>query len=95
MVDFTGELKKLTTKDEINAAFKTASETSLKGILGYSKAELVSIDFNGCLNSSTVDAPLTTLLDGNFVKVISWYDNESGFSARMLDLTQFMAKKGM
>ncbi|MBY0472029.1 type I glyceraldehyde-3-phosphate dehydrogenase [bacterium] len=94
MVDFTGELKKATSKDEINTAFKKASETSMKGVMGFSTAPLVSIDFNGSLLSSTIDADLTTVIDGNFVKVISWYDNESGFSARMIDLTLYMARKG-
>jgi glyceraldehyde 3-phosphate dehydrogenase len=93
LVDFTGELKKSTTKVEINAAFKKASESSLKGILGFSTVPLVSIDYNGCENSSTIDSELTHVIDGNFVKVISWYDNESGFSARMLDLTSYMVKK--
>ncbi len=95
MVDFTGELKKNTTKEEINAAFKKAAEGPMKGILGYSTAPLVSTDYNGCLNSSTIDAELTSVLEGNFVKVLSWYDNESGFSARMVDLTLHMAKKGI
>ncbi len=95
LVDFTGELKKTVTRDEINAAFKKASQDSLKGILGYSTEPLVSIDFNGCENSSTIDAELTHVVDGNFIKVISWYDNESGFSARMLDLSLFMANKGL
>jgi glyceraldehyde 3-phosphate dehydrogenase len=95
MVDFTGELKKGTTKDELNATFKKAAEGPLKGILGVSTVPLVSIDFNGCLNSSTIDADCSTVVDGNFVKVISWYDNESGFSARMLDLTAYMARKGL
>lgn len=95
LVDFTGELKKNTTREEINAAFKAASEGSMKGVLGYSTAPLVSSDFNGNVASSTIDAELTNVLGGNFVKVISWYDNESGFSARMLDLTRWMAQKGM
>jgi glyceraldehyde 3-phosphate dehydrogenase len=94
MVDFTGELKKSTTKDEINAAFKRAAEGPMKGILGVSSAPLVSIDFNGCENSSTVDLEITSVLEGNFIKVLSWYDNESGFSARMIDLTLHMARKG-
>jgi glyceraldehyde 3-phosphate dehydrogenase len=93
LVDFTGELKKATTVAEINAAFEAASQGPLKGILGYSTAPLVSIDYNGCIQSSTVDASLTHVLDGNFIKVISWYDNESGFSARMLDLTVYMEQK--
>jgi glyceraldehyde 3-phosphate dehydrogenase len=77
----------------VNQAFKKASETTLKGILGYSTAPLVSVDFNGSTASSTLDAELTHVLEGTFFKVISWYDNESGFSARMLDLTEWMAKK--
>lgn len=92
MVDFTGELKSKTTREDLNAAFKAAAEGPMRGILGYSAAPLVSVDFNGCKASSTIDADLTTVMDGNFVKVISWYDNESGFSARMLDLTAHMAK---
>ena len=95
MVDFTGELKKSTTRDEINAAFKKASEGPMKGLLGYCTEPLVSVDFNGNLHSSTIDAELTNVIEGNFVKVISWYDNESGFSARMVDLTLHMAKKGL
>jgi glyceraldehyde 3-phosphate dehydrogenase len=94
LVDFTGELKKSTTKDEVNAAFKKASEGSMKGILGYATAPLVSCDYNGNIASSTIDSDCTVVLEGNTVKVISWYDNESGFSQRMLDLTVFMARKG-
>jgi glyceraldehyde 3-phosphate dehydrogenase len=94
MVDFTGELKKPTTKDEIISAFKKAAEGPMKDILGASSLPLVSIDYNGCINSSNIDLDCTAVIDGNLVKVISWYDNESGFSARMLDLTTFMARKG-
>jgi glyceraldehyde 3-phosphate dehydrogenase len=95
LVDFTGELGKSTTKEEINNAFKKAAEGPLKGILGFSTLPLVSCDYNGNVHSSTIDAELTAVIDGNFVKVISWYDNESGFSARMIDLTLHMAKKGL
>ncbi len=94
LVDFTGELKKSTTKEEINAAFEAAAKGPLKGILGYSTAPLVSMDFNGNTASSTIDADCTAVMEGNLVKVISWYDNESGFSARMLDLTLHMVRKG-
>jgi glyceraldehyde 3-phosphate dehydrogenase len=93
MVDLTAELKTKTTKEELNARLKAAAEGPMKGILGFETAPLVSIDYNGCLNSSTIDADSTSVLDGNFVKVISWYDNESGFSQRMLDLTLHMGKK--
>jgi glyceraldehyde 3-phosphate dehydrogenase len=73
------------TKDAVNAAMKAASEGALKGILGYNTAPLVSIDFNGCPESSTFDAPQTTVVDGGLLRVMSWYDNEWGFSNRMSD----------
>jgi glyceraldehyde 3-phosphate dehydrogenase len=95
LVDLTCELGKSTTKEEINAAFKAAAAGAMKGILATEAAPLVSHDFNGNLMSSTVDLELTSVIDGNFAKVISWYDNESGFSARMLDLTAFIAAKGI
>lgn len=95
MVDLTAEIKTKTTKEEINATLKQASEGALKGILAYTTAPLVSADFNGSTMSSTVDAELTSVMDGNFIKVIAWYDNESGFSQRMLDLTAWMASKGL
>ncbi len=95
MVDFTGELKKSTTRDEVNASFAKAAQGELKNILGYSTAPLVSIDFNGSEKSATVDADLTHVIEGTLIKVIAWYDNESGFSSRMLDLTRFMARKGL
>ena len=72
-----------------------ASESSLKNILGYCTAPLVSVDYNGNVFSSTIDAELTTVIDGTFVKAVSWYDNESGFSARMIDLTVLMASRGL
>lgn len=95
VVDFTCEIKKNTTKDEVNALFKKYSETTLKGVLGYETQPLVSIDYNGSTLSSTLDAELTTVLEGNLVKVVSWYDNESGYSARMLDLTAYVAGAGL
>ncbi|MBI4925419.1 MAG: type I glyceraldehyde-3-phosphate dehydrogenase [Bdellovibrio sp.] len=99
LVDFTGELKKSATKEEINNAFAKASQTNLKGILGYSTEPLVSIDYNGCTMSSTIDASLTNVITnpegGSLVKVISWYDNETGFSMRMLDLTLYITKHGL
>lgn len=95
VVDFTGEIKKTTTKEEINAAMKKASEGAMKGILALSTAPLVSCDFNGNVYSSSVDAELTTVMEGTLVKVVSWYDNESGFSQRMLDLSLLVAKKGL
>jgi glyceraldehyde 3-phosphate dehydrogenase len=86
VVDLVAELSKSTTEKDINAAVKSASEGALKGILGYTEEELVSIDFNGCPLSSIFDAPSTKVMDGNFVKVLSWYDNEWGFSVRMGDV---------
>jgi len=95
LVDFTGKLKKSTTRQEINEAFKAASEGPLQGILGFSEEPLVSCDFNGNTASSTVDADATTVMEGTLVKVISWYDNESGFSQRMLDFSAYMADRGL
>ncbi len=93
VVDFTAVVSKNTTKEEVNAALKKASETSLKGVLDYSTAPLVSVDYNGNLFSSTIDSELTMVVEGNLVKIITWYDNESGFSQRMLDVTAFLASK--
>jgi glyceraldehyde 3-phosphate dehydrogenase len=73
------------TETDVNAALKAASESTLSGILGYSEIPLVSTDYNGCPLSSTVDAPTTYVID-NMVKVLSWYDNETGYSHRMVDL---------
>lgn len=84
MVDLTFEAKKPTTVDEVNAILKAASQGELKGILGYNDEPLVSIDFNHCPLSSVFDAGQTKVI-GNLVKVVSWYDNEWGFSNRMLD----------
>ncbi len=95
MVDFTVELGKTVTKEEINKAIIAAANGPMKGVLGAESAPLVSIDYNGNLNSSTVDLELTTVVEGSLVKVITWYDNESGFSERMLDLTALVASKGI
>ena len=95
IVDFTFQSKTDVTVESVNNALIEASKGALKGILAVEHAPLVSIDFNGSEISSTVDAELTTVMEGNFIKVISWYDNESGFSARMLDLTAFIAAKGL
>jgi glyceraldehyde 3-phosphate dehydrogenase len=80
------------TVSEVNAALKEASEKALTGILGYSEAPLVSVDFNGCALSSIVDAPNTYVID-NMVKVLAWYDNETGYSTRMVDLAAMMGAK--
>jgi len=87
MVDLSFAAARETTVEEINALIKEAAEGSLKGVLAYNDAPLVSIDFNHDPASSTYDAPLTKVIDGTLVKVVSWYDNEWGFSNRMLDTT--------
>jgi glyceraldehyde 3-phosphate dehydrogenase len=94
LTDFVATLKKHATKEEINSALKEASESSLKGILRYETEELVSVDFMGMRYSSCVDSSLTNVI-GNTVKVISWYDNEAGFSNRVLDLVKFIGSKGI
>jgi len=92
VVDLVATLKKKTDADKVNAAFKKASRGDLKGILGFCEEPLVSIDFNGNPLSSIVDAPSTKVLDGNMVKVLSWYDNECGFSQRVVDLFKLVGK---
>jgi glyceraldehyde 3-phosphate dehydrogenase len=92
VVDLVAVLKKGTTVEKVNQALKKAASGKMKGILFFCEEPLVSIDFNGNNHSSIVDASLTTVMDGNMVKVISWYDNETGFSHRMLDLTFLIAK---
>jgi glyceraldehyde 3-phosphate dehydrogenase len=95
MVDLVAELGKEVTVEEVNAAFKEAAEGDLKGILGYSELPLVSGDYNGNPDSSTIDALSTMVMEGNMVKVISWYDNESGYSNRVVDLVEYIASKGL
>jgi glyceraldehyde 3-phosphate dehydrogenase len=96
VVDLVAFVEKQTTAEEVNAAMKRASESgSLKGYLGYEEGELVSMDYRGDSRSSIVDAPLTRVVAGKCVKVISWYDNEWGYSCRVRDLIDFMAKKGL
>ena len=92
VVDFVALLGKNTTVEEVNDALKKAAMNELKGILQFCEEPLVSIDFNGNRYSSIVDAPTTSLIDGNLVKVLSWYDNETGYSARILDLLEFIGK---
>ena len=95
LVDLVAELDKDVTAEEVNAAFKEAAEGDLKGILGYSEEPLVSGDYNGNPDSSTIDALSTMVMEGNMVKVISWYDNESGYSHRVVDLAKYIAAKGL
>jgi glyceraldehyde 3-phosphate dehydrogenase len=96
VVDLVVFVEKKTTAEEVNAALKKASENGpLKGYLGYEENELVSADFKGDGRSSIVDAPMTRVVAGNCVKVISWYDNEWGYSSRVRDLINYMAGKGL
>jgi len=93
IVDLTCLLEKSTTKEEINAAFKKAAEGPLKGILEYTEDPVVSSDFNHSTYSAVFDAQSTMVLGGNFVKVLAWYDNEWGFSCRMVELIELIGKK--
>jgi glyceraldehyde 3-phosphate dehydrogenase len=95
VVDLAALLDKKTTGDEVNAAFKRAADGPLKGIMEYVEAPLVSIDFRGNPHSSIVDAPYTKVMDGDFVKVLSWYDNEWAYSNRCVDLVRILVKKGL
>lgn len=95
LVDLVAELDKEVTAEEVNAAFKEAAEGELQGVLGYSEEPLVSKDYNGNANSSTIDALSTMVMEGSMVKVISWYDNESGYSHRVVDLAAYIAKQGL
>ena len=95
LVDLTVELEKETTVEELNAAFKAASEGELKGILAYVDAPLVSSDFNGTSYSAIFDAPSTLVVGGKMAKVFAWYDNEWGYSSRLVDLIKFIAEKGL
>ncbi len=95
-VDLVVLTEKNTTVEEVNAAMKKASEAGpLKGYLGYEENELVSMDFRGDSRSSIFDAPLTRVIGGNLVKIISWYDNEWGYSCRVRDLIKYIGNKGL
>lgn len=95
LVDLTAELGKDVTAEEVNAAFKEASEGDLKGILGYSEEPLVSKDYNGNTYASSIDALSTMVMEGNMVKVISWYDNETGYSAQVINLVDYIVEQGL
>ncbi len=95
VTDLVAELKVNVTVEEVNAALKAASEGPLKGIMNYSEEPLVSSDYNGDPASSTIDALNTMVVEGNMVKVISWYDNEWGYSNRVVDLAAYIASKGL
>jgi len=95
VVDLNVLVNKTCTAADVNAAFKAAADGPLKGYLQYETAPLVSIDFRSNPHSSIVDADYTKVMDGNFVKVLSWYDNEWGYSSRCVDLIRYMATKGL
>ncbi|MBU8906700.1 type I glyceraldehyde-3-phosphate dehydrogenase [Desertibacillus haloalkaliphilus] len=95
LVDLVAELDKEVTAEDVNNALKEAAEGDLKGVLGYSEEPLVSSDYNGNPSSSTIDALSTMVMEGNMVKVISWYDNEAGYSNRVVDLVEYIAKQGL
>jgi glyceraldehyde 3-phosphate dehydrogenase len=95
VVDLAVIVSKKTTGDEVNAAFRAAAAGPMKGILAVEDAPLVSIDFRRNPNSSIVDAEYTKVMDGDFVKVLSWYDNEWGYSMRCVDLVRYMAGRGI
>ena len=95
LVDVVINVEKETTTEEVNQVLKDAANEEMKGILAFSEEPLVSIDFRGNPHSSIVDAAYTSVMDGDFVKVLSWYDNEWGYSSRCVDLLRFMVKKGL
>ena len=94
IVDFVGELEQDVTKEQVNAALKAAAEGEMKGVLGYSEEPLVSTDLKGDERSSIVDAPLTNIQGGNMVKIVTWYDNEWGYSCRVVDLAKYLMNPG-
>ena len=95
IVDLNAVLDKKATGEEVNAALREAAAGPLKGILAVSDEELVSIDFRGNPNSSIVDAPYTKVMDGDFLKVLSWYDNEWGYASRCVDLLRKIVARGL
>ncbi len=95
LVDVVMNVEKATSTEEVNATLKAAANGPLKGILAFSEEPLVSIDFKGNSNSSIVDAENTKVIDGTCIKILSWYDNEWGYSCRVRDLVKFMAQKGL
>ncbi|HXG90808.1 MAG TPA: type I glyceraldehyde-3-phosphate dehydrogenase [Blastocatellia bacterium] len=95
IVDLVAEVEKGTSKEEVNDVMKRAAEGQLRGILEYSDEPLVSIDFRKNSHSSILDAPYTSVLEGNMVKLLSWYDNEWGYSCRVVDLIKYIAEQGL
>jgi glyceraldehyde 3-phosphate dehydrogenase len=95
VVDLAALVDRKTSKEEVNAAYKAAAGGSLKGLLEYVEAPLVSIDFRGNSHSASLDTQYTSVMDGDFIKLLAWYDNEWGYSSRCVDLLRYMAQKGL
>lgn len=95
IVDLVAEVAKNTNREEVNAVMKKAADGPLRGILQYSEEPLVSVDFRGNAHSSILDAPYTSVIEGNMVKLLSWYDNEWGYSCRVVDLIKYVAEQGL
>src|SRR5262249_24117978 len=95
IVDLVAEVATITSKEEVNAAVKRAADGSMRGILQYSEEPLVSVDFRGNSHSSIVDAAYTSVIEGSMVKLLSWYDNEWGYSCRVVDLIKYVAEQGL
>jgi glyceraldehyde 3-phosphate dehydrogenase len=95
LVDLTVVTSKNTTVQEVNAAYQRAAEGALKGILDYADSPTVSVDYNGDPHSAIFDSTSTFVMENNLVKVMSWYDNEWGFSNRMVDVARFVASQGV
>lgn len=93
LIDLVVETEKNTSVDEVNSALKSAADGPMKGILAYTDEPLVSCDFNGNLNSGIVDLPSTKVIEGNLVKILSWYDNEMAYSQRLVDLADYIGRK--
>jgi len=94
LIDLVVETEKPTSIEAVNQALRQAADGPLKGILAYCEEPLVSIDFNGCPASSTIDAESTNVIGGTMVKVLSWYDNEWGYSNRVVDLARLVTTRG-
>jgi len=93
IVDLVVQVSKKTITEEVNEVLKKASQESMKGILGYTDEPLVSVDFRKTDVSATIDSELTLVMDGDMVKIIAWYDNEWGYSQRVVDLAELVATK--
>jgi glyceraldehyde 3-phosphate dehydrogenase len=95
VVDLVASVERKTSSEELNGAFRAASDGAMKGIMEYVTAPLVSIDFRGNPHSSIIDSSYTKVMEGDFVKVLAWYDNEWGYSNRCVDLLRLVIRKGL